>query len=431
MNNSTAYFNTPSEQIFASTNNDYNAITDFPTWSSSPSSSTTTTTPFSQSQQMNFMEDLGSNELDMSTLVDQSMWPLEPAINQPIQQQQPIIDPLDNLFASWNSNGVQVPPTIKEEWPLLNNNNVLQEEPLSYLPMSTSQSQSAINSVLPLSPPVNSPNNSNNFIAMPTKQSINFNNYNPVYSSNFPQYSREITPPSSASASRSNSPNSSVSTPPPMPYFLPQQQPQYQMMSHSNIHENIINHNNSNITTNTNTQKARGPGRRRSADGQSLPTRTYRRRASSHPSVASVVSLSAHEPVAFIIDGIEYITFLYSHDRLVKEYTVRTNVDSVNLDEIPAGFRVQNAIYPRANVSREEYDGNRWEYETSCNKLGWELCWLNQEQLCGRRGLIQRAVDSYRNRHAEMRSRRVTRQEKVANGTLRKRRAKKAASALL
>lgn len=82
-------------------------------------------------------------------------------------------------------------------------------------------------------------------------------------------------------------------------------------------------------------------------------------------------------------------------------------------------------------MSREEYDGNRWEYETSCNKLGWELCWLNQEQLCGRRGLIQRAVDSYRNRHAEMRSRRVTRQEKVANGTLRKRRAKKAASALL
>jgi hypothetical protein len=82
-------------------------------------------------------------------------------------------------------------------------------------------------------------------------------------------------------------------------------------------------------------------------------------------------------------------------------------------------------------VSREDYDGNRWEYETSCNKLGWQLCWLNQDQLSGRRGLIQRAVDSYRNRHAEMRSRRVTRQEKVANGTLRKRRAKKSHSALL
>ncbi|KAI9317030.1 hypothetical protein BX666DRAFT_1815990, partial [Dichotomocladium elegans] len=150
-----------------------------------------------------------------------------------------------------------------------------------------------------------------------------------------------------------------------------------------------------------------------------------RRRTSSQPSVASVVSLSSHEPVAHTINGIEHITFLYSHDRLVKEYTVRTDADSVNLDDIPLEFRMVNAIYPRANVEREEYDGNRWNYETSCNTLGWKLCWLNQEQLCGRRGLIQRAVDSYRNRHAHMRSRRVTRQEKVANGTLRRRRAKR------
>ncbi|KAI7881499.1 uncharacterized protein EV154DRAFT_471453 [Mucor mucedo] len=162
-------------------------------------------------------------------------------------------------------------------------------------------------------------------------------------------------------------------------------------------------------------------GRRCSAE-----TTRYGRRASSHPSVASVVSLTAHEPVSKIVDGIEYITFLYSHDRLVKEYTVRTDVDHVNLDDISMDFRTQNAIYPRANVDRSEYDGNRWDYETTCNQLGWKLCWLNKEQLFGRRGLIQRAVDSYRNRHAEMRSRRVTRQEKVANGTLRKRRSKKA-----
>lgn len=201
-------------------------------------------------------------------------------------------------------------------------------------------------------------------------------------------YSREITPPSSVT-SGSNSPNSNISSPP---------------SCYSNR-------------------------RKSSADCQA--PRTYRRRASSHPSVASVVSLTAHEPIARIIGGIEHITFLYSHDRLVKEYTVRTDVNSVNLESIPQDFRAQNAIYPRANVSREEYDGNRWEYETSCNKLGWQLCWLSQEQLCGRRGLIQRAVDSYRNRHTEMRSRRVTRQEKVANGTLRKRRVKKAHSAIL
>lgn len=53
--------------------------------------------------------------------------------------------------------------------------------------------------------------------------------------------------------------------------------------------------------------------------------------------------------------------------------------------------------------------------------LGWQLAWLNKEDIAGKRGLIQRAVDSYRNRYPSMRSRRVARQEKLLNGTLRKR----------
>ncbi|KAI8060253.1 hypothetical protein BC940DRAFT_323416 [Gongronella butleri] len=153
--------------------------------------------------------------------------------------------------------------------------------------------------------------------------------------------------------------------------------------------------------------------------------RSPRRRSSSHPSVASVVSLTAHAPVHKLIDGVEHMSFLYSHDRMVKEYTVCINVDGIALDAIPTAFRDANTIYPRANVPREVYDGNRWDYESSCNTLGWKLCWLNKDQLCGRRGLIQRAVDAYRNHHADMRSRRVTRQEKVANGTLRKRKSKR------
>ena len=80
---------------------------------------------------------------------------------------------------------------------------------------------------------------------------------------------------------------------------------------------------------------------RRHSSGES---RRVGKRASSNPSVASVVSLTAHEPVSKMIDGIEHITFLYSHDRLVKEYTVRTDVESVNLDEIPMDSRIQNAV---------------------------------------------------------------------------------------
>jgi hypothetical protein len=300
------------------------------------------------------------------------------------------------LFAPWNSN-VQVPPTIKEEWTL--NNTISMQGMIPY------QQQKQQELMFPPTPPVRPTNINYPSFINSNKPMSSFNEFSIFPSYQLTHPSRETTPPTSTSASGSNSPNSSVCTPPPANYYLPQ--------------------------PSVSTKVPRGPRRKSAESSQSTPTRTYRRRASSHPSVASVVSLSAHEPVAHIIDGIEYITFLYSHDRLVKEYTVRTDVENVQLQDIPMGFRVQNAIYPRANVARHEYDGNRWEYETSCNKLGWELCWLNQEQLCSRRGLIQRAVDSYRNRHAEMRSRRVTRQEKVANGTLRKRRAKKANSAIL
>ncbi|KAI8578490.1 hypothetical protein K450DRAFT_247135 [Umbelopsis ramanniana AG] len=149
------------------------------------------------------------------------------------------------------------------------------------------------------------------------------------------------------------------------------------------------------------------------------------RRKSSHSSVAAAVALTVHEPTTHFINDIEHLTFMYSHDRHIKQYTIRVDIDDVDLSEIDDEFRLASAVYPRANVPLDEYTGNRWEYETSCNKLGWQLAHKNCETLFGRRGLIQRAVDSYRNRHRELRSRRVTRQEKIANGTLRKRQAKR------
>lgn len=84
-------------------------------------------------------------------------------------------------------------------------------------------------------------------------------------------------------------------------------------------------------------------------------------------------------------------------------------------------FFNHSQVYPRANLPQEEYKGNRWAYETECNTLGWKLAHLNSSEIAGKRGLIQRAVDSYRNRYPNMRSRRVARQEKLLKGTLRKR----------
>ncbi|KAF7721517.1 hypothetical protein EC973_004543 [Apophysomyces ossiformis] len=168
--------------------------------------------------------------------------------------------------------------------------------------------------------------------------------------------------------------------------------------------------------------------RRHSAPCSTSTGRSSRRRESHQTSVASLVSLANNDPTNEFINGIEYITFMYSCNRVVKEYTIRADIHNVSIDDIPLSFRVPNTVYPRANVPRPEYEGNRWAYESCCNKLGWILAYLNRDELEGRRGLIQRAVDSYRNLHKEMKSRRVARLEKIQNGTLRKRRAKRASS---
>ena len=112
-------------------------------------------------------------------------------------------------------------------------------------------------------------------------------------------------------------------------------------------------------------------------------------------------------------DGVEEITFEYSRDRIKVTYTIRGDIDKVNTDDLGHDFKEQNCVYPRACSNKEEYKGNRLHYETECNKIAWALAWLNP-QLHSKRGLIQRAVDSWRNCHKDpkIRSRRVRRMQK-------------------
>ncbi|KAI8884656.1 hypothetical protein K501DRAFT_284716 [Backusella circina FSU 941] len=139
------------------------------------------------------------------------------------------------------------------------------------------------------------------------------------------------------------------------------------------------------------------------------------------PATTTTVPMTSNDPVAEVKDGVEWVSFVYSHNRTLKRYSIRTDIQTVALDVVDDKFKAENCVYPRANLPKETYKGNRWAYETECNDLGWKLAWLNKEEIAGKRGLIQRAVDSYRNRYPSMRSRRVARQEKLLNGTLRKR----------
>ncbi|KAK4168682.1 hypothetical protein QBC43DRAFT_341356 [Cladorrhinum sp. PSN259] len=113
-------------------------------------------------------------------------------------------------------------------------------------------------------------------------------------------------------------------------------------------------------------------------------------------------------------NGVQWIAFEYSRDRVKMEYTIRCDVESVNQDELSNDFKTENCVYPRACCPKEQYRGNRLQYETECNSVGWALAQLNPP-LRGKRGLIQRAVDSWRNSNQDpkLRSRRVRRMAKM------------------
>lgn len=113
-------------------------------------------------------------------------------------------------------------------------------------------------------------------------------------------------------------------------------------------------------------------------------------------------------------NGVQWIAFEYSRDRVKMEYTIRCDVESVNQEELSPEFKSENCVYPRACCPKDQYRGNRLQYETECNSVGWALAQLNPP-LRGKRGLIQRAVDSWRNSNQDprLRSRRVRRMAKM------------------
>ncbi|RWA04080.1 hypothetical protein EKO27_g11028 [Xylaria grammica] len=101
-------------------------------------------------------------------------------------------------------------------------------------------------------------------------------------------------------------------------------------------------------------------------------------------------------------NGVQWIAFEYSRDRVKMEYTIRCDVESVNTDELSADFRTEKLRLPPSVLFKRS--------------ISWKSPSLNP-CLRGKRGLIQRAVDSWRNSNQDprLRSRRVRRMAKMNN----------------
>jgi hypothetical protein len=115
--------------------------------------------------------------------------------------------------------------------------------------------------------------------------------------------------------------------------------------------------------------------------------------------------------------GDEILSFSYSWETVVTIFVVKYPFQGVDTQTLPEDFLRTNCVYPRAMAPPHEYSGKRGKYERDCNIIGWTLAWFNPK-IRGHRGIIQRAVDSWRNTRPDktMRSRKARREGKESKG---------------
>jgi hypothetical protein len=107
-------------------------------------------------------------------------------------------------------------------------------------------------------------------------------------------------------------------------------------------------------------------------------------------------SPNGHETMSYAsLDELDpyWMQFKSIREGVVTEYTIRTDIREVYVDYLSHGFKIENCIYPRALVPKDQYKGSDLDKEKTCNDIGWALAELNPS-LQGHRGVLQEAVES-------------------------------------
>lgn len=123
--------------------------------------------------------------------------------------------------------------------------------------------------------------------------------------------------------------------------------------------------------------------------------------------------------------------FEYTMNRKKTQVELRCDIDHIDIANLSAAFKRDNACYKEAGdgnidevtIRIRMYDKGktdsevrtrlkRMKYEVDCNRIGWRLAALNGDKLAGKKGMIQRAADSYRNSGSDLNqhSRRMNRE---------------------
>jgi hypothetical protein len=58
----------------------------------------------------------------------------------------------------------------------------------------------------------------------------------------------------------------------------------------------------------------------------------------------STTTVPNHEPRTEIKDGVEWVSFVYSHHRVLRRYSIRTDVDQVDINILDDKFKNENCV---------------------------------------------------------------------------------------
>ena len=94
------------------------------------------------------------------------------------------------------------------------------------------------------------------------------------------------------------------------------------------------------------------------------------------------------------LHGITWLAFEYTRDGVKMEYTMRCDVENVEVEDLTHAFKQENCIYPQFYNAEFQYEGSTMLDKMHSNFLGWALADLNA-MLRGKPDLIQHAVDNW------------------------------------
>jgi hypothetical protein len=58
----------------------------------------------------------------------------------------------------------------------------------------------------------------------------------------------------------------------------------------------------------------------------------------------STTPVTSNDPIAEVKDGVEWVSFVYSHNRTLKRYSIRTDIQKVTLDVVDDKFKAENCV---------------------------------------------------------------------------------------